>query len=132
VRRAAARAQCAHNLKQIALGLLDYADTHPAMLSTGETPSLLPAGTAFHPVLLPEGRLSWFAEVLPFIEQGPLHRRLDFKAGWDAEANAAARSPLKILQCPDWVRESEPLLITAQRRSNFLQPQSGLGKEGLE
>jgi hypothetical protein len=46
--------------------------------------------------------------VLPFIEQDTLYHHLDRSAGWDVKANAAARSPLKILQCPDWGRESEP------------------------
>lgn len=115
MRRAAARSQCANNLKQIALGLHDYADAHPSTAGADAQPDVFPSGTVFHPVLLPEGRLSWCVEVLPFIEQDALVRRLDLKAGWEAEANAAARVPLRIFHCPDWGRESarDPTCQTA-------------------
>jgi hypothetical protein len=115
VRRAAARSQCANNLKQIALGLHNYADTHPQEGRNGRTPAL-PAGTVSGADLPPERRLSWFVEVLPFIEQENLYRNFDLKAGWDAGANAAAgQAPLKTVWCPDWGRESDrgPSQLTA-------------------
>jgi hypothetical protein len=99
--------QCANNLKQIALGLLNYADTYVP----GQTPPEheLPAGTIFLAELPPEQRLSWCVELLPFIEQDGVYRGFDRKLGWDAPANIpAAQTPLKILSCPDWVREAEP------------------------
>jgi hypothetical protein len=64
VRRAAARSQCANNLKQIALGLHNYADTNP-----GGYRAALPAGTVPNAALRPEQRLSWVVALLPFVEQ---------------------------------------------------------------
>lgn len=105
MRRAAARSQCANNLRQIATGLYNYADAH----------AHLPAGTIANPALPPEQRQSWMVEVLPFVEQDNLYRRIDQQAAWDAAANmAAVQTPLKLLQCPDWSRESppEPVYVT--------------------
>jgi hypothetical protein len=106
VRRAAARSQCANNLKQIALGLHNYADTYTP--EQGQTRGL-PAGTVPNAVLSPEQRLSWYVELLPFIEQDKLYRRFDRDKGWEDSANdAVARTTLKTLHCPDWGREAEP------------------------
>lgn len=109
MRRGAARSQCANNLKQIALGLHNYADTYtPGQSADGQTHEL-PAGTVANPALPPERRLSWFVEVLPFVEQGKLYQSLDRRKGWDDPVNEpAVRIPLKMLCCPDWGREAEP------------------------
>ena len=58
--------------------------------------------------LAPEQRLSWYIEVLPFIEQQALYRSFDRGKGWEDAANqTSARTPLKTLHCPDWGREAE-------------------------
>jgi hypothetical protein len=109
VRRAAARSQCANNLKQIALGLNNYAGTYtPGESADGQTHGL-PAGTVPNAALSPEQRLSWFVEVLPFIEQDTLYKAFDLQKGWKDPVNEpAARTPLKVLSCPDWGREMGP------------------------
>jgi hypothetical protein len=107
VRRAAARSQCANNLKQIALGLHNYADTYIPAKSPLEQG--LPAGTVCLADLPPERRLSWCVELLPFVEQDKLFRGFDRQAGWDAPINIpAAHTPLKVFTCPDWGRDAEP------------------------
>ena len=109
MRRAAARSQCANNLHQIAVGLQDYADAHPGTSQAGRKAPTLPAGTVPNTALSPEQRLSWLVEVLPFVEQDALSRRIDRQAAWDAPANATAvRQPLGIFHCPDWGRETAP------------------------
>jgi hypothetical protein len=109
VRRAAARSQCANNLKQIALGLHNYADAHAPSQSTEPPAQGLPAGTVFNAGLTWEKRLSWFAEVLPYLEQQNLYRRIERKEGWDAPLNASVvHTPFKMFRCPDWGREAEP------------------------
>ncbi len=90
MRRAAARSQCASNLRQIAIGLQDYADAHPGKSALNAKGSLLPAGTVPNAALPPERRLSWLVEILPFVEQDALSRRIDRQTAWDAPANMPA------------------------------------------
>ena len=77
-RTAARRSSSSNNLKQIGLSLHNYHDTFRH----------LPTGTVPNEKLKPEKRLSWFASVLPFIDQAPLHELIDFEEGWDSDANA--------------------------------------------
>ncbi len=59
VRRAAERAQCLSNLRQMAIAIQDYGDSHEASL---------PVGTVANPQLKPDQRLSWIVAILPFLE----------------------------------------------------------------
>jgi type II secretory pathway pseudopilin PulG len=76
-REAARRSQSKNNLKQIGLALHNYADTCKSF----------PAGTHPNEKLKPEERLSWLATVLPFVDQSPLFKTIDFEESWDDEAN---------------------------------------------
>lgn len=80
VRSAAARMSAQNNLKQIALALHNYHDTH------GRFP---PPSTT-----LPDGRpgVSWRVLILPFIEQEALHRMYRLDEPWDSPNNAQASS----------------------------------------
>jgi prepilin-type N-terminal cleavage/methylation domain-containing protein/prepilin-type processing-associated H-X9-DG protein len=69
VREAAARAKCQNNLKQIALSLHSYHDTNLAF------PVGKGASYAGAPVY---ARWSAHSQLLPYVEQGPLHRSIDF------------------------------------------------------
>jgi len=57
-REAARRMQCSNNLKQLALGIHNYHDTH----------------RIFPPGCLSINNLSWNCFILPYIEQGPLYQ----------------------------------------------------------
>jgi hypothetical protein len=76
----------------------------------GESVSVpaFPAGTVANATLPPDGRLSWVVEVLPYLDQENLARRIDRTAGWEAPANAAVRTRLDVTTCADWLRESQP------------------------
>ena len=65
VRHAAARTQCANNLKQIGLALHSYHDAHEAFPSAQDT--------HFHP----QYYWSWLAKILPYHEQDNLLRRAE-------------------------------------------------------
>jgi prepilin-type processing-associated H-X9-DG protein len=77
-REAARRSQAKNNLKQIGLALHNYHETF----------NHFPAGTHENEKLKPEKRLSWQADILPYIDQAPLYNTIDFKKAWDDEANA--------------------------------------------
>jgi prepilin-type N-terminal cleavage/methylation domain-containing protein len=89
VRGAALRINCANNLKQLMIGLHNYADTN---------------GGAFPPGCVaadasPESRLSWLVPLLPYIEQEALYKKFDLKHGIAANGEPA-RTPLRVLVCP--------------------------------
>jgi len=75
-REAARRTQCKNNLKQLALGLHNYHDTHgtfpPGHLYAGHfdgNPRDGDGGTGF----------SWMAMILPFVEQANLYNEFNFE-----------------------------------------------------
>ena len=75
VREAAARAQSSNNLKQIALGTINYADSNKGALPSG----------------LDANGFSAFTYVLPYIEQDNLYKKIDLNKPFDDKANADAR-----------------------------------------
>ena len=106
VREASARAQCANNLKQLALACHDYADIQGSLPRNGS--ELFP-GTSHGP---PEGtgccgtggpHWSWIARILPQIEQENLFLTAGIPEG-NMNASASVLSvlatPLKALTCP--------------------------------
>jgi prepilin-type processing-associated H-X9-DG protein len=116
VREAAARIKCANNLKQIALGIHAYHDTH----------SYFPYGTSAwtegHRPAPPAGLngRGWTIEVLPFIEEGALFQALEvtrnqnmFAYGPDSLAGVNLRqsvnTPLPLFRCPS-DRTSDPTM----------------------
>ncbi len=76
-REAARRAQSKNNLKQIGLALHNYHDTF----------NQFPAGTHDNENLKPEQRLSWQADILPYIDQAQLYNQIAFDKSWEDDAN---------------------------------------------
>jgi prepilin-type N-terminal cleavage/methylation domain-containing protein len=98
VRRAASRMSCQSNLKQLAIAIHNHRDVN------GHFPRGTVAGTEL-PV---EQRLSFYADLLPYIEQDVIHKKLKPTAAWDSDANRAAVANgghLRNLVCPDWMGE---------------------------
>ncbi len=93
VRAAAARTQCANNLKQIGLALHHYHDTHKVFPPSGWTmaTSRNPAGKW----------VGWRALTLPYYEQASLQKLYDFDLHWWEGANLnAAVIPVSLYECP--------------------------------
>jgi prepilin-type N-terminal cleavage/methylation domain-containing protein len=90
-REASRRNQCLKQLKQIALGALNYNDTHntlPPEFSADE------AGGPLH---------SWRTLLLPFLEESQLDQRIDHQQRWDTAVNNKVRKTfLPIYMCPSY------------------------------
>src|SRR5437773_7818733 len=94
VREAAARTQCVNNLKQIGLGLHNYHDVRKS-LPPGGADDMPPWGTATSPSTWGAG---WMAFLLPYIEQDPLFKQLQFSgnSGWGNTSNDGKINGAKI------------------------------------
>lgn len=76
-REASPRSRCSNNLKQLALGLMNYCDAHgclPPAVVTGKD------GKPMH---------SWRVHVLPFVEGANLYRSYKFDEPWNGPTNRA-------------------------------------------
>jgi prepilin-type N-terminal cleavage/methylation domain-containing protein len=94
VREAAARTQCANNLKQIGLACHSYHDTYKK----------LPQGWVTVQNNLPGRGWAWGTLILPYIEQAPLYKQLNPILSPPTNAplssNPLAQTPIPIFMCP--------------------------------
>ena len=94
VRAAARRSACQNNLKQIGLALLNYESSHQKF----------PAGQSF--TVRDEDDndrigYSWFAQILPQLEQGNVHDQIDFNLSPpDVSNRVAIAQVIPIALCP--------------------------------
>ena len=120
-REAARRSQCSNNLKQLALGLHNYHDTHkvfpPGFVDNDPTYNG-PVDVAHN-----QNGLAWSALILPFIEQGPLWDQIKtqmngFARHWASDASgsaiAAAREGVPAFACP-----SDTMKLINNKRGNY-------------
>ncbi len=94
VREAANKTQCANNLKQVGLAILNYQDTYGRLPPAGRINANLPV----------EKRLGWLYLVVPFVESSDLYRQFDQDQAWDSAKNRVI--PLtfayRVYQCPSY------------------------------
>jgi len=109
VREAAARAQCANNLKQIGLAVHGFHDVHKYLPPAGTTDGKPLSGGPW-----PNGGegTNWSVYILPHIEQGNIWNRLTFTgdAGWTDNPCGRRRHPdlsLSVRPAPGADRQRE-------------------------
>jgi hypothetical protein len=99
VREARDRVVCMNHLKQVGLAAHSFHDTH----------GHFPPGTAPDTNLPAAERLSFYAALLPYLEQEAAYRKLAPAAAWDAEPNRVAAGVARgadcLFRCPEWAKE---------------------------
>jgi prepilin-type N-terminal cleavage/methylation domain-containing protein len=90
VRSAAARIQCANNLKQIGLATHTFHDTY----------RFLPPAWIGDNSLDPDGWASWAVLLLPYLEQSGQYNLWDLRYQASKQPPAAYQQQLKVLHCP--------------------------------
>lgn len=107
-REAARRTQSKNNLKMFGLAMHNYHDTLGAF----------PAGTHPNEKLKPEERLSFIADLLPYLDQSSLHAKIDFDKKWDDKSNETALTAV----VPMFLNpsESHPPLLNGYAVTNYI------------
>jgi prepilin-type N-terminal cleavage/methylation domain-containing protein len=95
VREAAARLQCANNLKQIGLALHNYENTNKRFPANGTYPA---GGTA-------ADSYSALARILPYVEQSNLYRLVDLSASAISQP-AVVMQRIPIYLCPSEINDT--------------------------
>jgi prepilin-type N-terminal cleavage/methylation domain-containing protein/prepilin-type processing-associated H-X9-DG protein len=113
-RDAADRTMCRNNLRQIGLALHDYHDSMQ-FLPPGyqvQSPTAQKQAPRYHSLLLDRYRFrklaiyaapgwSWASSLLPYLDQDPLYRSIQFDLPVDAPSNQQARTTsLNVFTCP--------------------------------
>ena len=97
-REAARRSTCTNNLKQVGLGLHNYHNLR----------NELPMGSSYP---ANNAGATWAMLLLPYIEQDPLFKTIDFKKTlFDPYHATLIRTPVKAYICPSDPQASEPVL----------------------
>jgi len=105
LRREAAEAGCANNLREMTLFAAHHFKPQPNV-PAGKLLNEIPAGTIVLPGVAPDDRLSWVVAALPGFDQkrqnlGPLLAAIDRTKPWAADANQqAAKMRVLALLCP--------------------------------
>lgn len=99
-REAARRTRCLSNIRNVALAVQTYHDTHRGY---PRSRFRVPEDVG------PDGRAwSWIARVLPFIEEQPLYDQLDVTRAELGEKQQLIAQPLDLLLCPSDGATSSP------------------------
>lgn len=95
VREAARRTHCLNNLRQIGLATMMFHDANNAF-----PPARTAQSNQVLPLLAANGPESWFARILPFMEQNNLYREWDFTQPYEDQPNVALATPIDLFMCP--------------------------------
>lgn len=104
VREAARRTQCANNLRQIGLAVINYESAHGHFPSGWIGGKELPTETGW----------GWMSQTLPFFEQNNLYRKIDVNQNLiDAAFNDVVTTKIGLAFCPSSTHNTETFEVTA-------------------
>lgn len=117
-REAARRLQCANNLKQQGLAMMNHLDAYGRFPSGAIQTSSVPIGHRF----------LWSGQILPYLEQNSLYEQIDINRAWDLSPNTnSLKTELPVFRCPSGNSPNDFEQIVAGRRPcNYLACASGL------
>src|SRR5262245_18973218 len=94
-REAAARTQCANNMRQMGIALHNYLDRNKKFPTSGEGVDAAGTGTAFD-------LQSTFTMILPYVEGGDVYNRYDLQLPYNGSAQniAVAKNAIATYLCP--------------------------------
>jgi prepilin-type N-terminal cleavage/methylation domain-containing protein len=119
-REAARRSQCSNNLRQLGIALQNYHDTNKKFPSVAYLTQ--PTATANQPGPFHH---TWLTSILPFLEQDPLHKSINFNLPvWNQPVNAnmpygTKGVTLNILHCPTDAGLEEPSEMHNMAKTNY-------------
>eukprot|EP00913_Durusdinium_trenchii_P008977 g8443.t1 len=100
-REAARRSECKNNLKQIGIALHNYEETHKTLPPEAVWGFLVPGSTGRQ---AQPRHYTWIAMILPYMEQGPLYKQINFSqpiwAQTTSDGQLIRATLLKNLTCP--------------------------------
>ena len=104
-REAARRLSCRNNLKQLALAVVNYSETHRSLPASGllGKPADPSGNVRFdpHPDSPTAGKLfSWVVQILPFIEEQNLYSQFDMARTVVDQPLEPQATPIAIMVCP--------------------------------
>ncbi len=109
-REAARRSSCKNNMKQIALGLHNYHDTHnqfpPGGVCLGGTDDCLSSVTGFRDPRSGNWAATWVTLTLPFLDQAPLYNLYDSSVADHANSSVVG-TQLSVLKCPSQLESNK-------------------------
>lgn len=118
-RGAARRSQCRNHLKQLALALHNYHDVHRVLPER-----FFAAGTP--------DEWAWGASILPFIEQGAVSSRCDFRRQPTEGTNVdQIKTTLALFRCPSEIAAPAETFYAYGRRFSYVQVTLPCGNYGM-
>ncbi|MDP6554755.1 MAG: DUF1559 domain-containing protein, partial [Pirellulaceae bacterium] len=126
-REAARRMSCSNNLKQIGIALHNYHDTYKtfppdAIWWGGNRKTGLSRTTNNAGVSGGQRNYTWIALILPFMEQQPLHDRIDFKVP-GLRQNIGNNTELQSVVLPAFLCPSDPTYGDKPQAGDSTSPQ---------